>query len=86
MAPPSQELEPPANPGRFSFGLFQQPVELDLGEYRGAVPVELLGEARFPAIGERPYFLSPGPYGFFWFRLHRPDTRTESYGIEASPF
>jgi len=62
-----------------------EPVELDLSEYRGSVPVEMLGEARFPAVGDRPYFLSPGPYGFYWFRLHQPDTRTESYGIESSP-
>jgi maltose alpha-D-glucosyltransferase/alpha-amylase len=62
-----------------------EPVELDLSPFRGAVPVELLGEARFPLIGERPYFLSLGPYGFYWFRLHRPDTRAETYGIETSP-
>ena len=63
-----------------------EPVELDLGAFRGAVPLELLGQARFPAVGDRPYFLSLGPYGFFWFKLHRPDTRAETYGIETSPF
>jgi maltose alpha-D-glucosyltransferase/alpha-amylase len=63
-----------------------EPAELDLSPLRGAVPVELLGEARFPAIGDRPYFLSLGPYGFYWFKLHRPETRAETYGIETSPF
>ncbi len=61
-----------------------EPVELDLREFRGAVPVELLGESRFPPIDERPYFLSLGPYGFYWFRLQRRGPRTETYGIEQA--
>ncbi|HMH49221.1 MAG TPA: maltose alpha-D-glucosyltransferase, partial [Candidatus Acidoferrum sp.] len=51
-----------------------QPVELDLARHRGAVPFELLGNSRFPVIGDRPYFLSLGPHGFYWFRLD-PSTR-----------
>jgi len=62
-----------------------EPVEMDLAEYRGAVPVEMLGGARFPVIGEQPYFLSLGPYDSFWFRLERPAGRPEIYGIEAAP-
>ncbi len=46
-----------------------QPVALDLSEYRGSVPVELLGSQRFPAITEHPYFLSLGGHDFFWFLL-----------------
>jgi maltose alpha-D-glucosyltransferase/alpha-amylase len=61
-----------------------EPVELDLAEFRGAVPVEMLDGARFPAVGDRPYFLSLAPYGFYWFRLERPGARQESYGIEAT--
>ncbi|MFA5028611.1 MAG: maltose alpha-D-glucosyltransferase [Candidatus Methylomirabilota bacterium] len=61
-----------------------EPVELDLAEFRGAVPVEMLDGARFPVVGDRPYFLSLAPYGFYWFRLERPGVRQESYGIEAS--
>jgi maltose alpha-D-glucosyltransferase/alpha-amylase len=61
-----------------------EPVELDLREFRGAVPLEMLGEARFPSIGDRPYFLSLGPYGFYWFRLHRPGRPAETYGIEGA--
>jgi maltose alpha-D-glucosyltransferase/alpha-amylase len=48
---------------------FVQPVELDLSRYKGAVPVELIGETTFPAIGDLPYFLTLGPHGFYWFRL-----------------
>jgi maltose alpha-D-glucosyltransferase/alpha-amylase len=58
-----------------------QPVTLDLGRHRGAVPFELLGETRFPVIGSEPYFLSLGPHGFYWFRLERP-LQPPRYGIE----
>ena len=46
-----------------------QAVELDLAEYRGAVPIELAGGAAFPPIGDLPYMLTLPAYGFFWFRL-----------------
>jgi maltose alpha-D-glucosyltransferase / alpha-amylase len=61
-----------------------EPVELDLHEFRGAIPVEMLGEARFPPIGEQPYFLSLGPYGYYWFRLYQPGPHAETYGIESA--
>jgi maltose alpha-D-glucosyltransferase/alpha-amylase len=61
-----------------------QPVELDLSRHRGAVPIELLGETRFPPVGDRPYFLSLGPYDFFWFRLEPREHGPVRYGIEAT--
>lgn len=48
---------------------FVQPVELDLAEYKGLTPIEMLGEVEFPRIGELPYFITLGPHGFYWFRL-----------------
>jgi maltose alpha-D-glucosyltransferase/alpha-amylase len=48
-----------------------QPVELDLREFKGAVPIEMFGGNAFPRIGELPYFLTLGPYHFFWFALRR---------------
>jgi maltose alpha-D-glucosyltransferase/alpha-amylase len=61
-----------------------QPVELDLARHRGTIPFELLGDTRFPPIGDRPYFLSLGPHGFYWFRLD-PATRAPGrYGIEGT--
>ena len=48
---------------------FPQPVELDLRHWEGMVPVELLGGVPFPAIGELPYLLTLGGYGFMWLRL-----------------
>jgi maltose alpha-D-glucosyltransferase/alpha-amylase len=50
---------------------FVQPVELDLCQFAGCVPVELFGETVFPRIGEAPYFLSLGPHTFFWFRMEK---------------
>jgi maltose alpha-D-glucosyltransferase/alpha-amylase len=57
-------------------------VELDLLPFRGAVPVELLGGSRFPAVGDRPYTLTLAPHGAYWLRLDRPGRPAEAYGIE----
>ncbi len=46
-----------------------QPVELDLGRFKGRVPVELLGRTPFPPIGELPYLLTLAGHGFLWFQL-----------------
>src|SRR5688572_3481724 len=46
-----------------------QAVELDLSEYEGLYPVEMLGRERFPRIGELPYLLTFGPHAFYWFQL-----------------
>ncbi|MBV8144015.1 MAG: maltose alpha-D-glucosyltransferase [Gammaproteobacteria bacterium] len=48
-----------------------QPVELDLADHKGAVPIELLGRAAFPPVGELPYLLTLPGYAFYWFRLSR---------------
>ena len=52
MAPPSQELEPPANPGRFNvfFDVWQQAGRF---EGRAAVTTWLLSIARFKALSAR---------------------------------
>ena len=46
-----------------------QPVELDLGEFEGVVPVELSGRTAFPPIGKLPYLLTLPGHGFYWFGL-----------------
>ena len=46
-----------------------QAVELDLSEFRGCVPVELLGRSPFPPIGDLPYLLTLPGHGFYWFVL-----------------
>jgi maltose alpha-D-glucosyltransferase/alpha-amylase len=46
-----------------------QPVELDLQQWSGSIPVEITGLTPFPKVTDQPYQLSVGPYGFFWFHL-----------------
>lgn len=46
-----------------------QAAELDLSAYVGKVPVEMVGGASFPPIGEFHYLLTLAPYGFYWFLL-----------------
>ena len=46
-----------------------QAAELELSAFDGKVPVEMLGGAAFPPIGELPYLLTLPPYGFYWFLL-----------------
>lgn len=48
---------------------FVQGVELDLAAFKGMMPVELFGQVEFPAVTERPYFITLGPHSFYWFRL-----------------
>jgi maltose alpha-D-glucosyltransferase/alpha-amylase len=53
----------------FNLSQHAQPVELDLSHFQGAIPVEMMGEAAFPRIGESPYQLALAPRGFYWFLL-----------------
>jgi maltose alpha-D-glucosyltransferase/alpha-amylase len=47
-----------------------QAVELDLSQWKGRIPQEMLGRSRFPRIGDLPYLVTLPPYGFYWFELH----------------
>jgi maltose alpha-D-glucosyltransferase/alpha-amylase len=46
-----------------------QPVQLDLTEFQGLIPVELFGGTPFPRIGAGPYPFTLGAHSFFWFAL-----------------
>jgi maltose alpha-D-glucosyltransferase / alpha-amylase len=46
-----------------------QPARLPLAQFAGLVPVELMGRVSFPTIEEEPYFVTLGPYAFYWFQL-----------------
>ncbi|HTD53863.1 MAG TPA: maltose alpha-D-glucosyltransferase [Silvibacterium sp.] len=46
-----------------------QPVLLDLNEFEGRTPVEMLGYVSFPKITAQPYFLTLSAYAFLWFEL-----------------
>src|SRR5258708_24014707 len=53
--PPRSTLFPYTTLFRSNLSRSAQPVELDLAEHKGAVPIELLGRAPFPPIGDTPY-------------------------------
>jgi maltose alpha-D-glucosyltransferase/alpha-amylase len=48
---------------------FAQPAALDLSEFAGLVPVEMIGNTNFPPIGSAPYPITLTSHGFYWFRL-----------------
>jgi maltose alpha-D-glucosyltransferase/alpha-amylase len=50
-----------------------QAVELDLAEFEGWTPEEMLGRSAFPRIGKLPYLLTLAPRGWFWFQLRREE-------------
>jgi len=61
-----------------------QAVELDLSQYRGRIPVELMSRNSFPPIGELPYFLTLPPHGFFWLLLSE-DVPPPEWHVEHLP-
>jgi len=61
-----------------------QPVELNLAEFKGLVPIELTGRTPFPPIGELPYLLTLPSYAFYWFRLSR-EAQAPAWHAERLP-
>ncbi|MGH6934938.1 MAG: putative maltokinase, partial [Methylocella sp.] len=62
-----------------------QAVELDLAEFKDAVPIELTAGSLFPAIESRSYLLTLPAYGFFWFRLEAADASKERQVQQPAP-
>jgi maltose alpha-D-glucosyltransferase / alpha-amylase len=48
-----------------------QPVEVDLSEFKGRVPIEMVWQTPFPPVGDLPYLLTLHGYGFYWFHLSK---------------
>ena len=63
---------------------FVQYVQLDLKEFAGCVPEEVLGRTRFPRVSDEPYLLTISPHGFMWFTLPHSTTAGESAEESAS--
>ena len=51
-----------------------QAVELDLADFEGRIPVEIVGGTPFPPIGKLTYLLTLPQYGFYWFELRTQAT------------
>jgi maltose alpha-D-glucosyltransferase/alpha-amylase len=65
---------------------FAQPVDLDLSEAAGTIPVEVLGYVEFPPIERQPYRLTLAPYSFLWLELqqkHQPAEVSMNFVEEA---
>ena len=64
-----------------------QAVRLDLSSYVGLVPSEVSGGTDLPRITDAPYFLTLGPYGFYWLTLQKPVEHAiaASWGAEPEP-
>jgi maltose alpha-D-glucosyltransferase / alpha-amylase len=62
-----------------------QAVELDLAEFKDAVPIELTAGSLFPAIESRPYLLTLPAYGFFWFRLEAAEASKGRHDQQPAP-
>ena len=62
---------------------FAQCTELDLAKYQGLIPRELFGKNEFPAIADRPYFLSLAPHAFYWFDLRPREASQETLRIRT---
>ncbi|QHN04281.1 maltose alpha-D-glucosyltransferase [Granulicella sp. WH15] len=60
---------------------FAQPVSLDLSNYKGFEPVEMLGYVSFPIIEDAPYSLSLAPYSFLWLELQPASVRPPEAAI-----
>jgi maltose alpha-D-glucosyltransferase/alpha-amylase len=60
-----------------------QAAELELSQYAGTVPVEMLGGSAFPPIGQLNYLLTLPPYGFYWFLL-AAENQMPSWHVEPA--
>jgi maltose alpha-D-glucosyltransferase/alpha-amylase len=60
-----------------------QAVELDLSEFSGRTPVDLLGGSVFPPIGQLTYLLTLPDHAFYWFSLAK-DTAMPSWRVPPS--
>ena len=57
---------------------FVQGAEIPLAKFQGMTPIEMFGRTEFPAITEKPYFVSLGPHAFFWFLLQPKEALDET--------
>jgi maltose alpha-D-glucosyltransferase/alpha-amylase len=62
-----------------------QAVELDLSEFKGRTPVEMLGRSDFPRIGELTYLLTLQGHSFFWFVLAPAAEADEAGRLASAP-
>ena len=62
-----------------------QAVELDLSSFAGRIPLEMMGGAAFPPIGQLNYLLTLPPFGFYWFLLAPEANMPSWYAATPEP-
>lgn len=68
-----------------NFARTLQAVELDLAEFDGRVPVDVIGASALPGIGRAPYVLTLPPYGFITLELAGRERLPDWYAPEPEP-
>jgi maltose alpha-D-glucosyltransferase/alpha-amylase len=63
---------------------FAQPVSLDLTQFAGMVPVEMLGYVPFPPITTHPYPITLAPYSFLWLELQPAAQAPEPVTVDTN--
>ena len=67
----------------FNLSRAAQAVELDLVQFAGRTPVDLLSGSVFPPIGQLSYLLTLPHHAFYWFSLAK-DTAMPAWRVPAS--
>ncbi|HUH64201.1 MAG TPA: maltose alpha-D-glucosyltransferase [Terracidiphilus sp.] len=57
---------------------FAQAASLDLADYAGSEPVEMLGYVPFPTVGDTPYAITLAPYSSLWLELQPAGAKPEA--------
>lgn len=52
-----------------NFASTPQVANINLAELSGTIPLEIFGMTQFPPVGDEPYRLMLGAYGFYWLDL-----------------
>ncbi|WP_313917753.1 maltose alpha-D-glucosyltransferase [Tahibacter sp.] len=68
-----------------NFARTLQAVELDLSEFDGRVPVDIVGASALPTIGRAPYLLTLPSYGFVALELAGRERLPDWYRPEPEP-
>ena len=62
-----------------------QAVELDMHNFEGRIPVDVVGGSIFPAVGALPYLLTLPPYAFYWFLLAEKEALPDWHAPNSEP-
>lgn len=63
---------------------FSQGVTLDLREFKDSDITEAFSQNRFKNIGEGDYYITIGPYGYFWFQVDSVDKKEKEASGELA--